>query len=165
MNMENAAQHPMNQWVRRRPALGIPGKTLAAASGFTAFAAVGGAAAALPEAKNPQAILQPLQALPLADALFGDLTWPRAILIGVVAIPQALTLASVLFRWKPSRVIAVLAGTVLLAWMALGAALYGVGSEVTGIPVMVIFSACALAEIGVALWKPKGKVRRGYARA
>jgi hypothetical protein len=120
---------------------------------FVALAAFGGVGAALPEASNPAEILEPLQRLPWSAFFFTDLTWPRVFLTLIIGLPHAVAAILIISRQRQARLAVGLCGCLLATWMGFGAFIYGIDTEVTAPPVMVLFTAISLMEITAAwLW-------------
>jgi hypothetical protein len=140
-------------------------KIVAVLAGFTAFAALGGAGAALPEAVNKTAILEPLRGLPWSAFFFSDMTWPRVFLVTIIGLPQVLALVLTVLRRPRAWLAVTVSGGILLGWMAFGAAIYGIGSEVTAAPVMIMFTAIAIAELALPIVGRNHRVQDGLAAA
>ena len=90
-------------------------KIVAVLDGFTAFAALGGAGAALPEAVNKTAILEPLRSLPWSAFFFSDMIWPRIFLVAIIGLPQVLALVLTALRRPRAWLAVTVSGGILLA--------------------------------------------------
>ncbi|MDR1386860.1 MAG: hypothetical protein LBJ44_04580 [Propionibacteriaceae bacterium] len=121
---------------------------------FVGMAALGGAVAVLPSAPNAGQILAPLQRWPLADFFFADLAWPRVFLLLIVGASQVVAAVLIVGRHGVAWLTELAGGCCLTGWVCLGLLIYKGDPGIATLPVTLVFTAIAVAEIAMAVvWR------------